>query len=106
MRSKVILSDFERGMVVGARRAGLSISVTADLLEFSRTTISRVYRERSEKEKIPSEQQFSGRKHIVDGKGQRRMTRLVQANRKTTVNSNNHLLQLRYAEEHLWMQNM
>ena len=38
------LSDFERGMVVGARRAGLSISETADLLGFSRTTISRVYR--------------------------------------------------------------
>ncbi len=39
------LSDFERGMVVGVRRAGLSISKTADLLGFSRITISRVYRE-------------------------------------------------------------
>ncbi len=42
---KGVLSDFECGVVVGARRAGLSISQTADLLGFSHTTISRVYRE-------------------------------------------------------------
>ncbi len=44
---------FKRGMVVGARRAGLSISKTADLPGFSRTTISRVYRECSKKRKYP-----------------------------------------------------
>ncbi len=60
-------------------------SKTADLLEFSRTTISRVYREWSEKEKISSERQLWGRKCLVDVRGQRRIGRLVRDNRKEPV---------------------
>ncbi len=63
----------------------LVISKTADILGFSRTTISRVYRERSEKEKICSEWQLCGRKCLVEVRGQRRMGRLVRDDRKVTV---------------------
>ncbi len=49
MGKKGDLSVFERGMAVGARRAFLSISKTADIVGFSCTNISRVYREWSEK---------------------------------------------------------
>ncbi len=72
-------------MVVGARWADLSISQTADLLGFAHKTISRVYREWSEKEKISSERQLCGCKCLVDVRGQRRMGRLIRDDRKATV---------------------
>lgn len=77
MEKKGDLIDFELGMVVCAGWAGLSISETADLPGFSHTTISRVYKMSSEKEKISSEEQVSGRTCVVDARGQRRMVGLV-----------------------------
>ncbi len=53
MGKKGDLSYFERGMVVGVRRAGLSILKTADLLGFSSTTISRFTENGTKKRKYP-----------------------------------------------------
>ncbi len=53
MGKKGDLSDFERGLVVGARRARLSIYKTADLLGFSHTTISRFTENGLKKRKYP-----------------------------------------------------
>ena len=47
--NKYDLSDFDHGMIVGARQSGLSISETADLQGFSFTTVSRVCREQKTK---------------------------------------------------------
>uniref|UniRef100_A0AAY4CXQ8 Transposase Tc1-like domain-containing protein n=1 Tax=Denticeps clupeoides TaxID=299321 RepID=A0AAY4CXQ8_9TELE len=77
------LSDFERG-----------ISDTADLLGLSCTTISRDYREWSEKGKTSSEQQFCARKCLVDARGQRRMARVLC--RRASLNSQ-HVKQMGYS---------
>ena len=54
MGKKYDLIDYNLGMIVGARQGGLSISETADLLGFSRTTVSRVCcKEWHEKKKHP-----------------------------------------------------
>ncbi len=47
------LSVFKRGMVVGARRAGLRILKTADLLGFSHTTSSGFTENGPKKRKYP-----------------------------------------------------
>ena len=84
MDKKFDLKDFDHGMIVGARKGGLSILETANLLGFSCTTVSRVCREWCEKLNISSEQQFCGQKCLVNKRGQRRRARLVEADRKVT----------------------
>lgn len=70
---------------MGARRAGLSVSAAAALLGFSRTTVSRVFREWSQKRAVSSSRQSCGRKCLVDDRGQRRLDRLIQGDREATV---------------------
>ena len=79
------LIAFEWGMVVGAKHTGLSVSRTATLLGFSCSTFSRLYQEWSTTQRTSSQRQVSSRKRLIDESGQRRLTRIVQSNRRATV---------------------
>lgn len=72
-------------MVVGARRAGASISETTTLLGFSRPTVSRVFREWQLRKKTSSDKDYSGRKRLVNERGERRVARIVRSNRRATT---------------------
>lgn len=61
---------FDRGIIVSARLASLSSSVTADLLGFSYTAVSGVYSKRSKKQKTSREWQFCRRTRLVDETGE------------------------------------
>jgi hypothetical protein len=85
VKTKKCKSAFEWGMVVGARLICLSVSRTAMLLDFTRSTVTRVYPEWSTTQRASSQRQACGRKWVIDESGQRRLTRIVQSNRWVTI---------------------
>ncbi|GFX40496.1 HTH_Tnp_Tc3_2 domain-containing protein [Trichonephila clavipes] len=75
------LSEFERGVIVGTREMGHIISEVVMKFGFSRTTISRVYREYRESSKISNLRHQCGRKKIMQERDQRRLTRIIKRDR-------------------------
>ncbi|GBM11596.1 hypothetical protein AVEN_180146-1 [Araneus ventricosus] len=63
------LSDFEHGVIVGAREMGHSISEVAMKFGFSSTTISRVYREYRVPGKTSKFRYWCGRKKDLEKNG-------------------------------------
>ncbi|GBM81130.1 hypothetical protein AVEN_142716-1 [Araneus ventricosus] len=79
------LSEFERGVIVGAREMVHSIFEVAMKFEFSRTTISRVYHEYRASGKTSYLRHCCGRKTIMQERDQRRLTRIIKRDRRASL---------------------
>ncbi|GBO33348.1 hypothetical protein AVEN_255059-1, partial [Araneus ventricosus] len=79
------LSEFEPGVIVCAREMGHSISEIAKKFGFSRTIISRVYREYREAGKTSNLRHRCGQKKIMQKRDQRRLTRIIKLDRRATL---------------------
>lgn len=79
------LSDLKRGMIIGARLAGASVSRTANLVGVSRTTVSRTLSAYTKLGKVSSAKHNSGRKSKLSDRDRRVLKRIVARKRKTTL---------------------
>ncbi|XP_042903798.1 uncharacterized protein [Parasteatoda tepidariorum] len=85
MGRKSDLTEFQRGMIVGARCVGTSISKTAALVKCSRAAVVNVYKEWTIKQKTGSQRQTCDRHRVLNTRSERRLARVVQCNRRPTV---------------------
>lgn len=80
------ISDLLRGMIVGVRTANTSISeMTALLGIFSPNCISGVYRVSVEEKITSSDKDCSGRKNLVNMRGEKRAARIAPRNKRETT---------------------
>ncbi|GFT25917.1 HTH_Tnp_Tc3_2 domain-containing protein [Trichonephila clavipes] len=79
------LKEFEWGVIGGARDMGHIISKVSMKFEFSRTTISQVYREYRESGKTSDLRHRHSRKKNMHERDQRRLTRIINRERRATL---------------------
>lgn len=79
------LTDFERGMIVGARLAGATVSETANIVGAGRSTVSTVMTAYSKEGKTSSAKHNSGRKSKLTDRDRRALKRIVARKHKTTA---------------------
>lgn len=79
------MSDFDRGLIVGARLAGASVSRTAEITHYSRGTVSKVMTAWKTTGKTSSAKHSSGRRRLLCEWDRRVLIRIVARNSMTTA---------------------
>ncbi|GBN75816.1 hypothetical protein AVEN_123385-1 [Araneus ventricosus] len=79
------LSEFDRGQIVMARRLGTSITDTARLVGCLRSAVVSIHEKWINDGGTSSRRQRVGRPRVIKEKGRRRLSRLVNQNRRQTV---------------------
>jgi transposase len=81
----IVLSDFERRQIVGARLAGASVTEIATLLGVSRATVSEVMSAHTNHGKTTSAKRNSERKSKLTEEDRRALRRIVSKNHRITA---------------------
>ncbi|XP_015911795.2 uncharacterized protein [Parasteatoda tepidariorum] len=85
MQKRSDLSDVQKGMIIGFRTKGGSISETTDFVNCSRAAVVKVYRAWQNGTIQNKWRGTCGAPRAKDGTGERKLRRCVQTNRRATV---------------------
>ncbi|GBM27482.1 hypothetical protein AVEN_205269-1 [Araneus ventricosus] len=85
MQKRSDLPDVQKGMIIGFRAKGGSISETANFVNCSRAAVVKVYRPWQYGTIQNQRRGTYGAPRAIDDRGERRLRRCIRANRRATV---------------------
>ncbi|GFT81330.1 transposable element Tcb1 transposase [Trichonephila clavipes] len=85
MQKRIDLSDVQKGMIIGFRAKGGSISETAEFVNCSRAAVVKVYRAWQNGTVQNQRRGKCDAPRAIDDRGERRLRRCVRADRRATV---------------------